>query len=264
MVVRVERPAVVVDAEEANIEVVARELEVVGIAAERGHVPVRREDEAYVGIFLVAVEIVARAAEKGDDVAREPGAVERFLLDRGGRGAQLCLGFVWRCARLERGLHAVGDVLGALQDHHFEALAVELVAKSGRVEAVFLVVVRACAEGVELAFADVAIGDDEAVGGDERAGATADFDDGATQMIEPCRVEREVVFVGNGLLGRIVEKPIAFVGVRGRGANKEQDAGKNPDHQAEDDAGARRGRQRGYGSGFGSRISDGAGGGLSR
>ena len=52
--------AVLVGAEEADVEVVAGELEVVGVAAEEGDGELGGEDEADVGVFLVGVEVILR------------------------------------------------------------------------------------------------------------------------------------------------------------------------------------------------------------
>ena len=52
------RLAVLVNAEEADVEVVAGILEVVRIAAEEGDRLLRGEDQPHVGIFLVAIEVV--------------------------------------------------------------------------------------------------------------------------------------------------------------------------------------------------------------
>ena len=54
------RLVVLVDAEEADVEVVARILEVVRVAAEEGDLLLRGEDQADVGVLLEAVEVVLR------------------------------------------------------------------------------------------------------------------------------------------------------------------------------------------------------------
>ena len=55
------RLAVFVNAEEAHIQIEARILEVVGIAAEEGDILLGREDQPHVGVFFEAVEVVQPA-----------------------------------------------------------------------------------------------------------------------------------------------------------------------------------------------------------
>ena len=56
-----ERLAVVVDTEQRHVEAVAREREVVGIAAVERGVELGREHEADVGELLVEIEVILRA-----------------------------------------------------------------------------------------------------------------------------------------------------------------------------------------------------------
>ena len=65
------RLAVLVDAEEADVEVVARILEVVRIAAEEGDLLLRGEDQAHVGVLLEAIEVILAALVERDDVAAQ-------------------------------------------------------------------------------------------------------------------------------------------------------------------------------------------------
>ena len=77
------RGVVFVGPEEADVEPVARELEVIDIAAERGRLGLGSEDEADIGVFLVPIEMVDAALIEGDDIRAQAGGVERFLLDLG-------------------------------------------------------------------------------------------------------------------------------------------------------------------------------------
>ena len=83
---RADRRVVLVDAEQREVEIVAREGEVVGIAAEERHLLLGREDEPDVGVLLVAVEPVLRALVERDDVGAQAGLVEAFLFDLRDRG----------------------------------------------------------------------------------------------------------------------------------------------------------------------------------
>ena len=77
------RLAVLVGAEEADVQVEARILEVVRVAAVEGDLLFGGEDQADIGVFLEAVEVVLAALVERDDVAAQPGLVQRFLLDVG-------------------------------------------------------------------------------------------------------------------------------------------------------------------------------------
>ena len=60
VVLELGRLVVLVDAEEADVEVVARVLEVVRVAAEEGDLLLGGEDEADVGVLLEPVEVILR------------------------------------------------------------------------------------------------------------------------------------------------------------------------------------------------------------
>ena len=120
------RLVVLIDAEEADVEVVARILEVVGIAAEEGDVLFRREDQPHVGVFLELIEMILAALKQRDHVAAQAGLVERFLLDRVDHrpAGQLRVGRP--TARLHRGVHSLGHVLDVHQDVQFQIDALHL------------------------------------------------------------------------------------------------------------------------------------------
>src|SRR5207248_9861327 len=80
VMVGVEGLAALVGAEEGDVEVVAREVEVVGIAAEEGDGELRREDEAHVLEAPVLVQMVAAAVIERDDVAADLGIPAGALL----------------------------------------------------------------------------------------------------------------------------------------------------------------------------------------
>ena len=57
VVVEVHGLIVLIDAEEADVQIVAGILEIVGVAAEKGGVEFGREDQAHVGVLLIFVEM---------------------------------------------------------------------------------------------------------------------------------------------------------------------------------------------------------------
>ena len=68
MVLHPGRPAMLVGAEEADVEVEPGKLEVVGVAAKEGDLLLRREDQPHVGVFLRAVEVVGASLIERDHV----------------------------------------------------------------------------------------------------------------------------------------------------------------------------------------------------
>ena len=60
--------AIFVNAEQADIEIVARILEIVGITAEESHLLFGGEDQADVVIALVSIEMVRAALIQGNDI----------------------------------------------------------------------------------------------------------------------------------------------------------------------------------------------------
>ena len=60
--------AIFVNAEQADIEIVARILEIVGITAEESHLLFGGEDQADVIIALVSIEVVRAALIQGNDI----------------------------------------------------------------------------------------------------------------------------------------------------------------------------------------------------
>ena len=119
------RLAVLIDAEEADVEVVAGILEVVGIAAEEGGGLLGGEDQPHVGVFLVAVEMVQAAVVERDHVAPQTGLLGRFLLDRvHDRAAGLFR--LGRRAVLGNGrVDPLGDVLDAHEHVQFQIDALD-------------------------------------------------------------------------------------------------------------------------------------------
>ena len=132
---------ILVDAEEAGIEVVTRKLEVVGIAAKECDLLLGREDEPHVGVFLGAIEMVAATLIERDHVAAEPRGGERFLFDLGHHAASRGKGLLGLRARLDDGLHAVCHVFDRDQNIELHVGALELGIPGGGIKAVAVIVV---------------------------------------------------------------------------------------------------------------------------
>ena len=78
------RLAVLVSAEDADIEIVARILEIIRIASVKRDLFLRREDEAHVVVAFVAIEMVNAALVERDHIGAQSG----FLLATPSRSGQ--------------------------------------------------------------------------------------------------------------------------------------------------------------------------------
>src|SRR5205814_697916 len=81
VVLNLRRLAVFVDPEEAHIEVEARKLEVVRIAAEERDLLLGREDQADVGVALETIKMIRAALVERDDIAPQARLLARLLFD---------------------------------------------------------------------------------------------------------------------------------------------------------------------------------------
>jgi len=224
MVRHLRRPAVLVGPEEADVEVVAGKLEIVRVAAEKGDLPLRGEDEPHVGVFLRAVEVVEASLVQGDDVAPQPRGRQRLLLDR---REHLAAGLepLLRRQGLRHGrLHPCRDVLDRHQHVELEIAALDLVGPGGRGEPVTVVVGLLAAEFLQRVGGDVVVREHEPVGRDEAAGAAGVEPDGRLlQVAEPGGSELRPAEPGgviplHPLERRLVEEPHPFVAGRDRNA----------------------------------------------
>src|ERR1041385_8663326 len=75
--------AIFVSAEEADIEVVARIFKIIRITAVKGNLLFGGEDQADVGVFFIAIEVVLSALVKGHHVTAQTSLIERFLFNVG-------------------------------------------------------------------------------------------------------------------------------------------------------------------------------------
>src|SRR5499426_4698868 len=104
-------PPVFVYAEESDVQVMARESEVVVIAAEIGYLLFDRKDQPYVGVPFEAVEPVFAAVIERHDLTLQT-CLRRFLFfNRGHLGLALRGGLFVRGLGFDRALHALSHVL---------------------------------------------------------------------------------------------------------------------------------------------------------
>ena len=225
--------AVLVGAEEADVEVVARVLEVVGVAAEEGDGELGGEDEPDVGVFLEGVEVVAAAVVERDDVAPKTRLVRRLLLDRRHRSSLGDGGGTVVAPRLDGREHAIGHILDGDQNVELEVGRFHLVGVGPGEEAVLVIVFLGGADLLKHISADVVVGHHQAVGRDERPRAAAVEPDGRRlQVLDPPGRRLEAIRLLQVLERQVVEDPHPLVGQRrrGRGECREDDQGE--DHES--------------------------------
>ena len=222
IVVGVQWLAVVVDAEDGHIEVVARIGEVIRIAAEEGRLLFGRKDDAHIGVLLVLIEPVFAAVVERNHVGAPAGLLGAFVFDGGNFGfaglKRLCL----IGNAFGRALHARGNVCHADQHVYFEIGRLHLGIERGRIEAVAHIVVVGGGVLLQLAARHMVIGQQQAVGADERArSAVVEAHAGEADVVEPGLRGMEVVFGRQLLEGRVVKGPHAFFGVNHRSRSKQ-------------------------------------------
>ena len=193
---RLGRLAVLVGAEERDVEIVAGILEVIGIAAEERDGKFRRKHQPDVVILFVFVEVVHRARVQRHHVAANV-AAGALLLQRSHRFALRLAGIGGRHARLRRAVHLRGHIGNVLEHHELHARTLGFVSLGRGIEAIFHVVLAAGRQIVDTLLRNVMIGKDESVGRDERRRAvwarapTTAAHDRATPDREPNHISPE-------------------------------------------------------------------------
>ena len=217
------RLAVLVGAEEGDVEVVARELEVIRVAAEEGDGVLGCEHEPDIRVFLVRVEMIPTPAIQGDDVAAQAGPVERLLLDLrpglpsglGGCGVVHPLG--------DPRVHAIGDVDDADEHVQFQVGRLDLLLPGASEEAVLEIVLRGRADLVQGVGGDVVVGHHQALRRDERARPAAVEPHGSRPDLgDPLRRRLEAVEFLELSDRQVVEGPHPLIGPDARRAGQDR------------------------------------------
>ncbi len=206
--------AVLVRTQERHVEVVPGEIEVVGVATERGDVHLRGEDHAQVFEALVAKEQVLAPVVQVHEFAA--GAVhvvsDAGLFERVRHRVERRVKLLGRHA-LGRFAHLGRDVFGRLEllrlgvgANHFLGQGL---GHEGLLQIVHLLHRRQRAQAVVGA---VVVGHDEAVVRHERPRAAGQLNRGETRPLQPRRVGHEAIGGRHFLRRQRVERPHAFVG----------------------------------------------------
>jgi hypothetical protein len=204
--------AVFVNAEEANIEAIARILEVVHIAAEIGDRLLRSKYEADVRVLLVSIKVIEPALVKRYDVAAQAGFLLRLtfnagddrLARRGGLG-RLHVG-------LHSRLHARRDVLDALEHDQFQAGAFQLFVRRMGLKTVSIKVASGRTQLLNCVGADMMIRRHQAARRHNRPAGARETHGRFHRAIEPFLREIEAIFLFQQIARRMVEEPHPLIG----------------------------------------------------
>src|SRR5262252_9447748 len=167
VVVQMGRLVILIDAEEGDVEVVARIFEVIGIPAEEGDVKLRREHQADIRVLLVLVKVVDLPRIKGDYVATETSSSCAILLDLRHRGALGLANVCRRHAWLHSGIDLVGDIFNSDELVEFEVGTLRFFRLGLGVEASLDVVMPFRRKLLYTGSSDVMIGEGQSVSRDE-------------------------------------------------------------------------------------------------
>ena len=214
---RVRRMAVVVRTQERHVEVVAREIEIVRIAAEEGRVLVRREHQPHVLVAAVAVQRGAATMVERDHVATPKGgiAADAGFLDRAFRGL-LRAGVVGAMLAGERRVHPRRDVADGVEPVELHRRAFRLACLGCRGVAVLHVVVAGAGEFRKALVGAVMVGHHQPVAGHERRrAAECQAGRGLRHPLDPVGRRREAVLRLHLLHRQVVHRPHAFLGMGG-------------------------------------------------
>ena len=229
-----------VDAEDGEVGIVTRPEPVVLVEAELRDLLGRVHHETDVVVALLEEHVVAIAAEEGDNARAHAGRLGE------GAGFEELFGqtseYAGRLARVliiflltREGFDAGGDIVDAHHEGEGEAGHGQLLGAALGEETVLEIIVLEVAHGLHKGEAAVVVGEDEAVGADDFAGAstaeTADdiAEGGGILTVKGFGRELQAGFaerIGEVLLLHELEQPHALVGTGGR-ERKEGEEGKN-------------------------------------
>ena len=218
------RFVIFVGTEQADVEVVARELEVVRVAAVKSDLLLGRKYQTNVRVALEAIEVIRAALPERDDVRAQTRAILRFLLhfrddfaprqERSGGVRFLRHG----------GVDARCHVFDGLEHVEFEIEALHFLRRCARVESVVKIIFLLRAHFLQRIGADVMIGNQQAVRAHETPRtAGVEAHGGFLQVLEPRVGGVELMAVAQKLARRLIVEPHAFVSARRKGHGQSQE-----------------------------------------
>src|SRR6266567_9442915 len=206
------RLAVFVGAEDTDIEIEARVIEIVRVAAVKSDLLFGSKDKPYVVVTLETIKVIGAALVKRDHVGTQSSLLFAFSFDIRDRLLARGGGLLRAHPRLQRGGNPRRYVLDRHQDVQLEIGRARFFRLGLRVESVAHVVVLLAADLLEGIEADVMIRDDKAVRRNERA-ATAGVETDARflEMLEPLRCRLETILFLELFERWRVEEPHPFI-----------------------------------------------------
>jgi hypothetical protein len=212
VVFNLRRFPVFVGAEETDVEVMPRKLEVVRVAAKECDLLFRRENQPDIGVALERVEMIRPALPQGHHIRPQPGAILGFLFDlgddlpargKGGGGVRILR---------DGGIDACSDVRDGLKHIEFEIETFDLLSQSAGAKAVAQIIFLLRAELLQRIRAHVMIGDQQAVLTDKTSRPTGIEPHGRfLQVFQPDVRRVELIPLPQDRARRLVEQPHPFV-----------------------------------------------------
>ena len=153
------RLPVFVDAKDADIEIITRILEIVGIAAVKSDLLLRREDDANVVVSFVLIEMVKAALIKCDHVRAEAAPLFTFLFDLRNRVAARTVCLIGRQAGFDGGVYPRGYIFDRHEHVQLEIGALNFFGPRSRVKTLAQIIVFLAGGFLQGVSADMMIGD---------------------------------------------------------------------------------------------------------
>ena len=205
-----------VNAHQRHVDVEARKVEVVRIAAKKCGLEFRHENQTHVGVFFIAIEIVLSALIERDDVATKPGGFRRLGFDRRNLGAPSGKRRRIRHSRFDCSIDARGHVFDAHQHVEFQAGRFDLFRRRARNKSLFRQILLRRAHVVNDVFDDMIVRQYQPIRRNERAGSAVVESHGSElHLPQPFVSDIEAVLLFDLGPGNVIERPHAFIGKGG-------------------------------------------------
>ncbi len=190
------RFALFINPEQADIQIVARVLEIIGVASEEADIRFRRENQPHIRIAFVTIERILAALEERHHIAAQTSGLERLLLQTAHHFAPCLERLFGAHFGLDRRIDAFGHILDAHQDIELQIVALELLLTAGRIKPIGQDILFLRGKLLERPGSDVMIGNHQPVFRNKRArAAVVETNRRFLQMFQPLSV-RAVTILG--------------------------------------------------------------------